>query len=117
MAVLSGAQLSGEPTRTLAPAPISSRFLCPRPLLLKQQQQQQQILLKIGKKLITLLSHPQIAYKLIEAFTLFSLEMVSCAACSCDIFTIFSAISAMVTNSILAAISHACSMFDVVECL
>ena len=67
MAVLSGAQLSGEPARTLAPAPISSRFLCPRPLLLKQQQQQQQILLKIGKKLITLLSHPQIAYKLIEA--------------------------------------------------
>ena len=68
MAVLSGAQLSGEPARTLDPAPISSRFLCPRPLLLKQQQQQQQqILLKIGKKLITLLSHPQIAYKLIEA--------------------------------------------------
>ena len=32
-----------------------------------QQQQQQQILLKIGKQLITLLSHPQIAYKLIEA--------------------------------------------------
>ena len=33
----------------------------------QQQQQQQQILLKIGKYLITLLSHPQIAYKLIEA--------------------------------------------------
>ena len=33
----------------------------------QQQQQQQQILLKIGKWLITLLSHPQIAYKLIEA--------------------------------------------------
>ena len=32
-----------------------------------QQQQQQQILLKIGKYLITLLSHPLIAYKLIEA--------------------------------------------------
>ena len=32
-----------------------------------QQQQQQQILLKIGKYLITLLSHPQIAYELIEA--------------------------------------------------
>ena len=31
------------------------------------QQQQQQILLKIGKYLITLLSHPLIAYKLIEA--------------------------------------------------
>ena len=30
-------------------------------------QQQQQILLTIGKYLITLLSHPQIAYKLIEA--------------------------------------------------
>ena len=30
-------------------------------------QQQQQILLKIGKYLITLLSHPLIAYKLIEA--------------------------------------------------
>ena len=43
--------------------------------------------------------------------------MVSCAACSCDIFTIYSAISAMVTNSILAATSHACLMFDVVECL
>ena len=43
--------------------------------------------------------------------------MVSCAACSCDIFTIYSAIAAMVTNSILAATSHACSMFDVVECL
>ena len=69
MAVLSGAQLSGEPARTLVPAPVSSRFLCPRPLLLKQQQQQQQqqILWKIGKKLITLLSHSQIAYKLIEA--------------------------------------------------
>ena len=33
----------------------------------QQQQQQQQILLKIGKYLITLLSHPLIAYKLIEA--------------------------------------------------
>ena len=33
----------------------------------QQQQQQQQILLKIGKYLITLLSHPQIAYELIEA--------------------------------------------------
>ena len=35
--------------------------------IIQQQQQQQQILLKIGKKLITLLSHPQIAYELIEA--------------------------------------------------
>ena len=34
----------------------------------QQQQQQQQILLKIGKYLITLLSHPLIAYKLIEAW-------------------------------------------------
>ena len=33
----------------------------------QQQQEQQQILLKIGKWLITLLSHPQIAYELIEA--------------------------------------------------
>ena len=33
----------------------------------QQQQQQQQILLKIGKYLITLLSHPLIAYKLVEA--------------------------------------------------
>ena len=33
---------------------------------LQQQQQQQQILLKIGKELITLLSHPQIAYELIN---------------------------------------------------
>ena len=33
----------------------------------QQQQQQQQILLKIGKYLITLLSHLLIAYKLIEA--------------------------------------------------
>ena len=33
----------------------------------QQQQQEQQILLKIGKYLITLLSHPLIAYKLIEA--------------------------------------------------
>ena len=37
------------------------------PSAIKQQQQQQQILLKVGKQLITLLSHPQIAYKLIEA--------------------------------------------------
>ena len=33
----------------------------------QQQQQQQQILLKIGKYLITLLSHLLIAYKLTEA--------------------------------------------------
>ena len=33
----------------------------------QQQQQQQQILLKIGKYLITLLSHLLIAYKPIEA--------------------------------------------------
>ena len=31
------------------------------------KQTNKQILLKIGKKLITLLSHPQIAYELIEA--------------------------------------------------
>ena len=37
------------------------------PMIIKEQQQQQQILLKIGKWLITLLSHPQIAYELIEA--------------------------------------------------
>ena len=37
------------------------------PMIIKEQQQQQQILSKIGKGLITLLSHPQIAYELIEA--------------------------------------------------
>ena len=42
-------------------------FIVKRPLRRFNNKQQQQILLKIGKKLITLLSHPQIAYGLIEA--------------------------------------------------
>ena len=34
LAVLSGARMSGEAARKVAPAPVSSRFLCPRPPLL-----------------------------------------------------------------------------------
>ena len=54
----------------------SGRFFCVRQVYFTKScqqvwgrvnQQQQQILLKIGKSLITLLSHPQIAYELIEA--------------------------------------------------